>query len=131
MMFRTLKLMDFQPYLGVITRSLSTAALSLVHFFLLAFLIFLIFAMFGFVVFGGEIEAVRGDWDSFPSSNPCIDMYFFSTRPLHHHLAPSARSNCVFLHPLFLLTTNMFQFTMLPSTMLTCFLVLNVVPLQL
>ena len=60
MMIRALKLMDFQPYLGIITRSLSTAALSLIHFFLLAFVIFLTFSIFGFVVFGGEIQAVRG-----------------------------------------------------------------------
>ena len=59
MMIRALKLMDFQPYLGIITRSLSTAALSLIHFFLLAFMIFLTFSIFGFIVFGGEIQAVR------------------------------------------------------------------------
>ena len=60
MLVRALKLMDFQPYLGVITRSLSHAALSLIHFFILAFFIFFTFSFFGFVVFGGVIDKVRG-----------------------------------------------------------------------
>ena len=59
MLIRVLKHMDFQPYLGVVTRSLSMAALSLVHFFILAFLIFFTFSVFAFAVFGDMIEQVR------------------------------------------------------------------------
>ena len=56
---RALKLMDFQPYLGIVTRSLSMAALSLIHFFILAFLVFFCFSIFGYAVFGDVIDKVR------------------------------------------------------------------------
>ncbi|CAI5468681.1 unnamed protein product [Closterium sp. Yama58-4] len=56
MMVRLLKVMDFQPYLGVITRSLSLATPSLLHFFLLSFAVFFCFSMYGYLVFGGALE---------------------------------------------------------------------------
>ncbi|CAI5983985.1 unnamed protein product [Closterium sp. NIES-65] len=56
MMTRLLKVMDFQPYLGVITRSLSVATPSLLHFFLLSFTVFFCFSMYGYLVFGGALE---------------------------------------------------------------------------
>ncbi|CAI5998388.1 unnamed protein product [Closterium sp. NIES-64] len=56
MMIRLLKVMDFQPYLGVITRSLSLATPSLLHFFLLSFAVFFCFSMYGYLVFGGALE---------------------------------------------------------------------------
>ncbi|GJP56723.1 hypothetical protein CLOM_g15776 [Closterium sp. NIES-68] len=56
MMVRLLKFMDFQPYLGVITRSLALATPSLLHFFLLSFAVFFCFSMYGYLVFGGAIE---------------------------------------------------------------------------
>ncbi|CAI5516639.1 unnamed protein product [Closterium sp. Naga37s-1] len=56
MMTRLLKVMDFQPYLGVITRSLSVATPSLLHFFLLSFAVFFCFSMYGYLVFGGALE---------------------------------------------------------------------------
>ena len=59
MLVRALKLMDFQPYLGVVTRSLSMAALSLIHFFILAFLIFFVFSIFAFAVFGDIVPQVQ------------------------------------------------------------------------
>ena len=59
MLMRTLKLMDFQPYLGVVTRSLSMAALSIIHFFILAFLIFFVFSVFAYSVFGDVIYQVK------------------------------------------------------------------------
>ncbi|CAI7792460.1 unnamed protein product [Closterium sp. NIES-53] len=55
-MIRLLKVMDFQPYLGVITRSLALATPSLLHFFLLSFTIFFCFSMYGYLVFGGAME---------------------------------------------------------------------------
>ncbi|GJP79153.1 hypothetical protein CLOP_g9398 [Closterium sp. NIES-67] len=48
MMVRLLKFMDFQPYLGVITRSLALATPSLLHFFLLSFAVFFCFSMYAF-----------------------------------------------------------------------------------
>ncbi|CAI5983995.1 unnamed protein product, partial [Closterium sp. NIES-65] len=56
MMIRLLKVMDFQPYLGVITRSLALATPSLLHFFLLSFTVFFCFSMYGYLVFGGTLE---------------------------------------------------------------------------
>ncbi|CAI5990886.1 unnamed protein product [Closterium sp. NIES-64] len=56
MMIRLLKVMDFQPYLGVITRSLGLATPSLMHFFLLSFTVFFCFSMYGYLVFGGTME---------------------------------------------------------------------------
>ncbi|CAI5968657.1 unnamed protein product, partial [Closterium sp. NIES-64] len=50
------KVMDFQPYLGVITRSLALATPSLLHFFLLSFAVFFCFSMYGYLVFGGALE---------------------------------------------------------------------------
>ena len=80
MMFRALKLMDFQPYLGVITRSLSTAALSLVHFFILAFVIFFVFSIYGFIVFGAQIKAV-----GFPPGLPVVFCHLCMIRFCHVH----------------------------------------------
>ncbi|CAI6004772.1 unnamed protein product [Closterium sp. NIES-65] len=56
MMIRLLKVMDFQPYLGVITRSLALATPSLMHFFLLSFTVFFCFSMYAYLVFGGALE---------------------------------------------------------------------------
>ncbi|CAI5506835.1 unnamed protein product, partial [Closterium sp. Naga37s-1] len=56
MMIRLLKVMDFQPYLGVITRSLGLATPSLLHFFLLSFTVFFCFSMYAYLVFGGAME---------------------------------------------------------------------------
>ncbi|CAI5509661.1 unnamed protein product [Closterium sp. Naga37s-1] len=56
MMVRLLKFMDFQPYLGVITRSLALATPSLLHFFLLSFAVFFCFSMYAYLVFGGALE---------------------------------------------------------------------------
>ncbi|CAI5951941.1 unnamed protein product [Closterium sp. NIES-64] len=67
MMIRLLKVMDFQPYLGVITRSLGLATPSLVHFFLLSFTVFFCFSMYGYLVFGGTMELFSTNTPS-PSS---------------------------------------------------------------
>ncbi|CAI5516019.1 unnamed protein product [Closterium sp. Naga37s-1] len=56
MMIRLLKVMDFQPYLGIITRSLALATPSLLHFFLLSFTVFFCFSMYAYLVFGGAME---------------------------------------------------------------------------
>ncbi|CAI6004766.1 unnamed protein product [Closterium sp. NIES-65] len=53
-----LKLMDFQPYLSVITRSLALAMPPLLYFVLLAFVVFFCFSLYGYLVFGGKMEQV-------------------------------------------------------------------------
>mmetsp|Transcript_10216 Transcript_10216/g.33452 ORF Transcript_10216/g.33452 Transcript_10216/m.33452 type:complete len:1592 (+) Transcript_10216:74-4849(+) len=55
-LLRVLKLMDFQPRMGVVTRSLFLAAPDLLHFFLLMLIIFLGYVMMGHLIFGYGIE---------------------------------------------------------------------------
>ena len=49
---RILKLMDFQPRLGVITHTLSLAFADLMHFFIIFIMIFMGYAFIGHVIFG-------------------------------------------------------------------------------
>lgn len=55
-LLRILKLMDFQPRLGVVTRSLGLAASDLGHFFILAMIIFLGYSMMAHLIFGYSIK---------------------------------------------------------------------------
>jgi len=52
MLARILKLMDFQPRLGVITHTLALATADLMHFFVIFFMIFMGYAFIGHVIFG-------------------------------------------------------------------------------
>ena len=52
LMLRILKLMDFQPRLGVITHTLGLAAPDLMHFFTIFMMVFTGFAFIGHVIFG-------------------------------------------------------------------------------
>ena len=52
LMLRVLKLMDFQPRLGVITHTLGLAAPDLIHFFTIFMMVFTGFAFIGHVIFG-------------------------------------------------------------------------------
>jgi hypothetical protein len=49
---RILKLMDFQPRLGVITHTLALATADLTHFFVIFAMIFMGYAFIGHVIFG-------------------------------------------------------------------------------
>ncbi|KAK3277976.1 hypothetical protein CYMTET_14057 [Cymbomonas tetramitiformis] len=49
---RILKLCDFQPRMGIITRTLAIAASDLYHFFLLLFIIFIGYSITGHLLFG-------------------------------------------------------------------------------
>ena len=55
-LLRVLKLMHFQPRLGVVTRTLTLAAADLFHFFVLFFVIFFGYAIMGYLVFGNTVE---------------------------------------------------------------------------
>jgi hypothetical protein len=59
MTVRLLQLLDFQPRLGVITRTLKRGGLDLLHFFLVFFLVLCAFAALGNLSFGGEIHEFR------------------------------------------------------------------------
>ena len=52
MLLRILKLMDFQPRLGVITHTLALASPDLMHFFVIFITIFMGYAFIGHVIFG-------------------------------------------------------------------------------
>ncbi|GAQ78340.1 Ca2+-modulated nonselective cation channel polycystin [Klebsormidium nitens] len=56
---RVLKLFDFQPKMGVITRSLTLAGPELLNFFVLWFIFFLGYAFMGHMIFGRSIEDFR------------------------------------------------------------------------
>lgn len=69
MVLRILKLMDFQPRMGTITRTLAAAMQDLLHFFILFFIVFVGFAMYGHLVFGRTIREFRSLGISF---NTCF-----------------------------------------------------------
>jgi hypothetical protein len=55
MTFRTLKLLDFQPRLGLVTRTISKAAQDLLHFGLIFVFVFFAYACMGHLTFGGSV----------------------------------------------------------------------------
>ncbi|CAI5528111.1 unnamed protein product [Closterium sp. Naga37s-1] len=58
MVLRVLKLMDFQPHMGIITRSIRVALPSILHFFLLSLAVFLAYATYAYLVFGMTMAQV-------------------------------------------------------------------------
>lgn len=59
MVWCTLKLMDFQPRMGTITRTLEAASVDLLHFVIYFFIVFFGYAIYGHTVFGKSIEQFR------------------------------------------------------------------------
>ena len=55
MTLRVIKLLDFQPRLGLVTRTLAHAAVDLAHFFMVFMLVHSAYAMVGFISFGSSI----------------------------------------------------------------------------
>ncbi|GLI64894.1 hypothetical protein VaNZ11_008286 [Volvox africanus] len=68
---RVLKLMDFQPRLGVVTRSLWLAGPDLIHFAIVAGMVFIGYAMMAHLIFGNAIEAFATFGDSI---NTCFEI---------------------------------------------------------
>ncbi|CAI5467894.1 unnamed protein product, partial [Closterium sp. Yama58-4] len=64
MVLRVLKLMDFQPHMGIITRSIRVALPSILHFFLLALAVFLAYATYAYLVFGMTMAQFSTLWSS-------------------------------------------------------------------
>ncbi len=56
---RVLKRMDFQPRLGVVTRSLALAGPDLIHFCLVCGMVFVGYAMMAHLIFGNTIQVSR------------------------------------------------------------------------
>mmetsp|Transcript_39231 Transcript_39231/g.47511 ORF Transcript_39231/g.47511 Transcript_39231/m.47511 type:complete len:1596 (-) Transcript_39231:688-5475(-) len=57
MIVRSLKLMDFQPRLGIVTKTLTLAASDILHFMVVFGVVFMGYVMMGTLVFGYKIEA--------------------------------------------------------------------------
>lgn len=55
LILRLLKLMDFQPRLGVVTRSLALAGPDLLHFCLVCGMVFVGYAMMAHLIFGNSV----------------------------------------------------------------------------
>jgi hypothetical protein len=71
MIFRTLKMLNFQPRVGVVTRTLDEAAGDLVHFIIVFAIITIGYAIVGHLNFGHAIEA----FSTIPLSlNTCAEM---------------------------------------------------------
>lgn len=66
-----LKLMDFQPRLGVVTRSLWLAGPDLIHFAIVAGMVFVGYAMMAYLIFGNAIAAFSTFGDSI---NTCFEI---------------------------------------------------------
>ena len=62
---RILKLMDFQPRLGVITHTLSLAFADLMHFFVIFIMVFMGYAFIGHVIFADSIPCISATYDAF------------------------------------------------------------------
>jgi hypothetical protein len=58
MILRVLKLLDFQPQMGILTRALAAAGGDLLNFFILWGIIFVSYAYIGNLCFGGNMDAV-------------------------------------------------------------------------
>ena len=63
MLFIFLKVVDFQPRLGVVTHTLAVAFQDLAHFFVILSVVFLVYAALGHVILGGQME-VFSSWAS-------------------------------------------------------------------
>ncbi|KAL6749264.1 hypothetical protein V8C86DRAFT_2852326 [Haematococcus lacustris] len=69
---RVLKLMDFQPRLGVVTRSLWLAGPDLIHFAIVAGMVFVGYAMMAHLIFGNAIEKFQTFGDSVNTCFECL-----------------------------------------------------------
>jgi len=58
LLMRMLKLMDFQPRLGVVTRTLSLASTDLLHFFAVFMVVFAAFGVVGHILLGPQLPAM-------------------------------------------------------------------------
>eukprot|EP00854_Cymbomonas_tetramitiformis_P014424 gene14424-17054_t len=61
---RILEVCDFQPRMGILTRTLAVAASDLYHFFVLLLLIFMGYSITGHIVFGATLESFSDIWKS-------------------------------------------------------------------
>ena len=55
-LMRIFKLLDFQPQMGILTRTISRAMDDLMHFFLLLILVLMMYVCMGTIIFGPTLE---------------------------------------------------------------------------
>ncbi len=79
---RVLKRMEFQPRLGVVTRSLALAGPDLIHFCLVCGMVFVGYAMMAHLIFGNTIQVSGLQWMP-PVSVSVRDCSFM----VHHYMA--------------------------------------------
>jgi len=58
-LFRIFKLLDFQPRVGILTRTIAKALDDLLHFAFVLVVTFIVYAMLGYVIFGPTIQVTR------------------------------------------------------------------------
>lgn len=74
LVIRTLNFCDFQPRMGIVTRTLNLAGSDLAHFFLLLLIIITAYSLMAHLLFGTRLEGFSTIWDSFQS---CFNMMAF------------------------------------------------------
>jgi len=67
---RVLKNLDFQPRMGLVTRTLASATSDLLHFAFLFFIVFFGYAMVGHLLFGHQFEWMKNPGDA------CVFLFF-------------------------------------------------------
>ena len=94
---RVLKRMDFQPRLGVVTRSLALAGPDLIHFCLVCGMVFVGYAMMAHLIFGNTIQVSRMQQMPPVSVSVCECGFM-----VHHRMALPLvdrwRHDCAMLH---------------------------------
>ena len=60
LIFRLLKSLDFQPRMGLVTRTIAVASTDLIHFMMLFALVFLGYAVVGVLMFGHQFQGMSG-----------------------------------------------------------------------
>ena len=56
MLMRTFKFLDFQPRVGILTRTLAKAMDDLLHFIFLLVIVLVVYAFMGYIIFGPTLE---------------------------------------------------------------------------
>ena len=67
-LFKILKLLDFQPRLGIVTKTISKALNDLVHFFIVLTLILGVYWIMSYYLFGSSIDAFSSLGQAFNSN---------------------------------------------------------------
>ncbi|CAI5997861.1 unnamed protein product [Closterium sp. NIES-65] len=122
-LLRLLKLMDFQPRIAILTRTMAAAFPALVHFFLLWAIMFIGFSLYAYVVFGRTLEQFQ--FSTVAMSMVSCFLILISHSSTGYYFIPP--SSCVQktlplppIHP----SLSPFAFSTVAMSMVSCFLIL-------